>query len=203
MRAILLLGAGIQQNESKKWESTDLISMVEKGSAPGGRVRVHATAYLFHQGGYNSIIISGGKGNDLNIQHVIHPTVSSILRKELNELGISDRYMIEEDLSHTTYEQLERSLAIIQEYRIQHITLVTNRYHMSRVKAFMQSIERLSNGYKGIEVTYIPAEDVCLAKDVVQWESFIHSAYESNWMKILMQKENTGREHIINGTYQF
>ncbi|PJA18396.1 MAG: hypothetical protein COX62_08760, partial [Deltaproteobacteria bacterium CG_4_10_14_0_2_um_filter_43_8] len=87
--AIILLAAGIKQNQSGKWVSTDLSEEDDKLGAPGGKLRILAAAILVKENLNTFIITGGGKGKDIaEGTSNKRPLLAEILRDELIAEGV-------------------------------------------------------------------------------------------------------------------
>jgi len=198
--AIIVLAASIKQNAFGQWVSTDLTDADNKIGAPGGKLRILATAILAKQYPTAIVVTSGGKGSDTpkNISRVC-PLLAEILRDELIEYSVSGNRIVLEKNSNSTYQQLQKLKTLIVENGWQNVLVVTNRYHLARVRAMTES-----KFPKLVDLTeLISAEDVLLKTDPAYWEPVLLNAYASAFMSERIAKEEQGILQIKNGTYQF
>ncbi|PIT86547.1 MAG: hypothetical protein COU33_02490 [Candidatus Magasanikbacteria bacterium CG10_big_fil_rev_8_21_14_0_10_43_6] len=203
MHALLLLAAGIQQQENGTWHSTPLSLEGAKDAAPGGIMRVEAAVYLFQSGAYDCIIVPGGQGSDKNLYEVPHPTLFHVLSRELHTRGIEKKYILGEEISNTTYEQIVETKKIVRAKNIDTLTIISSRYHLPRVKALVDHEKELGALLGEGHIHYKEAEAVCAAVDPAVWKEQIETAYQSDWMFTIIEREKNGVEQIIQGTYQF
>lgn len=198
--AIVVLAGGIKQDTSGRWISTDLSAEDDKLGAPGGKLRVLATAVLATEYPTAVVITSGGKGADISKDVPENrPSLAKILCDELLESGVSrDRIMLEEK-SNTTYQQLQELKVLIKEQEWQSVMIITNNYHVARLGVIMEM--RFPQLVAFTEL--ISAEDVLINSDSARWKIVLTEAYESAFMAERAAKEEKGVLQIRNGTYQF
>ncbi len=202
-RAILLLAAGIKQNDHGHWESSDLDEPSDFLGTPGGKVRVLATSYLFQSGEYDFILVPGGRGRDRNIQGTPHPSICEILTSELIKEGIHKEHILGEESANTTYEQLQRATSLLRDHTLNKVDVVTNRYHARRVKAMMEIDPYFHDLLAKKQSQVIDAEDVCIEHDAGRWEELIQQVYAGEAMKLRIQQEEQGIKQIQEGTYRY
>ncbi|WP_164491802.1 YdcF family protein [Staphylospora marina] len=105
----IVLGAAL-------WDGTPSPALVE---------RLNLAADLYHRGKVQSLIVSGGLGND-------GITEAEAMKRFLTDRGVPADRIIKEDRSSNTKENLLYSARIIQEKKWTRITLITHDYHMHR-----------------------------------------------------------------------
>lgn len=198
--AIVVLAGGIKQDTSGRWISTDLSAEDDKLGAPGGKLRVLATAVLATEYPTAVVIASGGKGADISKDVPENrPSLAKILCDELLESGVSrDRIMLEEK-SNTTYQQLQGLEDLIQKQGWQSVMIITNRYHLTRLRVMIDMKFPQLVAFTEL----ISAEDILLRADEMRWKTVLTEAYESAFMAERAAKEEKGVLQIRNGTYQF
>jgi uncharacterized SAM-binding protein YcdF (DUF218 family) len=197
---IVVLAGGIKQNPEKIWMSTDLTESDDRQGAPGAKLRVHAAAILAGRSPNAVVMASGGKGYDVpSGVPENRPLLAEILRDELLANGVSQARIILEDKSNTTYQQLGELQKAIIAQRWTDVVIVTNRWHMTRVKAMIQSkFQRMDE-----HVCIISAEEVLLDDDRNRWENIFARAYESDFLRKRMEREAEGVRQIRDGRYNF
>lgn len=88
------------------------------------------------------IIPSGGKGKDESISE------AEAMRRYLNEKGISDEYILMEDQSFTTLENLKYSKKIIESKEGKHKTaLVSSNFHVYRCLVYASKLKMKCTGF--------------------------------------------------------
>jgi len=200
-RALLLLSAGIKQNEHGEWESTDLVEHDGFQGASGGKVRVRAAAYLHQSGDYDVVIAPGGHGHDKNIAGVNHPGLYEILKRELGQYGVPEEVIVGKDDSNTTLEQLLSALSTAVQQGVGDVTIVTSRYHLTRVQAMIEHMTNYAQKLGIDHVHYLAAEDVCIEAAPSEWEQRVEEAYASKQVQERVALELKGVQDIKQGSY--
>lgn len=202
-KAIAILSAGIKKNKDGQWASTDLSKSDNKLGAPGGKMRVIAASYLFKDNPETAIIASGGRGWDVVGDEPDRPNLSAIIKHELVELGVLPEKIIEENNSNKTMEQLKEIAKTADRKGINHVIIITNDYHLARVKAMIEFNDSLNEMFKNNQINLKSAEKICLQYDQEKWQNTINDAYESEEMKKRIKMEKNGVKQIKEGTYKF
>jgi len=200
-KAIAVLSAGIQRNKQGQWESTDLVEDDQYRSAPGGKLRIWASFYLY-QKQRQKIITTGGVGSEQSIKNIPHPNISLILKQELIQLGVLAEDIIEEDNSEATYSQLQELIKLANKFHINKLKIISNNYHLPRIKAFLKYNnlqKRLTTG----KIKLVSAEKICLKYNRKRWIEEIQEAYSSKIMKERIKLEKRGVQDIKKGTYKY
>lgn len=202
-KAICVLSAGIKKNKAGYWVSTNLTKEDDKLGAPGGKLRVIAASYLYKDCPDILIIVSGGRGWDVKNDELERPDLSEIIKLELIELGVSEQNIIKENKSNKTFEQLKELKKIVDNEKFDETTIITNDYHLARVKTMLEYVQELSKMFADKRIALQSAEKICLQHDRGKWCNIIKEAYESKEMKHRMAMETDGIRQIKNGTYKF
>ena len=84
------------------------------------------------------ILVSGGRGYLRKVKGA--PPVAQVLKKELAYLGVPKNKILEEKKSNSTYRQLEILSGLMLKNKWKKIVIVSNRYHLPRVSAFIENI---------------------------------------------------------------
>lgn len=200
--AIALLPAGIKQEPSGKWVSTDLSEADDKLGAPGGKLRILAATLLLKKNPKAFIITGGGKGRDISAGFSgTRPLLAEILRDELIAEGISlDRIKLEWN-SNSTYQELIEIEHITQELDVRELTLVTNLYSLPRLQSMIEVKFPYLRAHQALRI--VAAEDVLVKDDPHIWQEKIEEEYRSEYLKRRAEKEQKGVEEIHADTYRF
>lgn len=203
---IVILGGSLIR-DAYGWRTTYFNEGDEFG-ALGDFLRVYAGAFLYAEGKRKKekmmIVACGGKGQlerSLNA-----PTVACVMKKELVGLCVPEEKIAVEEKSENTYEQLAQIQNLIIGEDGYGLSIVTNRYHIPRVRAFIERGPRfmalkqlLADG----KVSLISAEEVMLKHEPETWRSIIDSAYASKAMQERIALEKKGLRQIKKGTYVY
>ena len=125
---IVLLGGGTEPLQEPR-EHVEL-------NGAGDRV-VHA-ALLYHAGGAEKIIVSGGGINWLDGREV---TIAAEMEELLVLMGVPSEAIIQQGQSANTYEDAYYSAEILDEMGVEEIILVTSAMHMPRSVALFEHQE--------------------------------------------------------------
>lgn len=200
--AIIVLSAGIKQDANGRWVSTELTAADDAQSAPGGILRILATAVLARQYPQVPIVPSGGKGfNVPKDAPETRPLLCEIMRDELVEAGVAAERIMLEGQSNTTYQQLQKLSDMSSQRGWRHVLIVTSRYHIDRLSAMIKV--KFHEWSEASDVQIIAAEDVLIRHDAAQWESLLRTEYEAAYMQARQGRERAGTAQIYAGSYQF
>jgi len=196
LNAIAILGGGMKK-EKGRWRTLNFDDQGDKFGVSGDRLRVIAGAFLFRDNENLLIIASGGKGQMKNIKDA--PTLSKLLKKELLKLNVSRKNIVEEKKSGNTYEQLIETGKIIIAKNIKSTGVISNKYHLPRVKAMIRLKPELNFLRKKIKL--ISAEQILLKKESQKWKKIIEKAYKSEKMTERIKMEQQGIKDLKRGAY--
>ena len=135
LEALVVLGGGLFQEPNGSWRTTNFDEAGDEYGELGDRLRVIAASYLYKESPHLKLIVSGGRGQLAEIPDC--PTLSVVLKKELIELDISSENIIEENSAYNTYQQLKNSLAVVRKLNLSEAGIISNEYHLPRIKAFL------------------------------------------------------------------
>lgn len=198
--AIVVLAGGIKQDALGRWGSTDLSAEDDKLGAPGGKLRVLATAVLATEYPATTVVASGGVGYDVPKDAPDgRPLLCEILCNELIEVGVPKEHIDLENKSNTTYQQLQQLTAFIKKYDGNKTMVISNRWHLPRIEAILEVkfpvLKKL--------VELVSAEDVLIESDQIRWKPMIDKEYSSAYLMARIDREKQGIEQIKKGTYKF
>src|SRR3989344_7674367 len=189
-KAIVILAGGFRKNRKGRWQSDGF-----SGPVSGSNLRVLAGSYLFKKDPRRIIIASGGRGYLRKYKDA--PGCSDIMRKELKALGIPGHKIIEEKKSNNTYQQLEELNQLLKKLKINNVIIVSNQYHLPRVKAMLKYLFEFKLADK---IRFIQAEKVVIEYHLgLKYK--IEKLYQSEKVKKMIQKEKEGIKQIKNGRY--
>lgn len=202
-KAIIIISAGVKKNKNGFWSNTDLTEKDDKLGASGGKLRVIAASYLYREKPDYFLIASGGRGYDIKDKSLNRPDLSQITKNELEKLGLPENKIIVENNSNTTFEQLKEFKKIILKLKLESVTIVSNIYHLPRLKAMINK-DLVLNGYLAAgKINLVSAEKILLKQNHKKWEKIIEEAYSSAWMRARIKKEKQGIKDLKNNKYKF
>ena len=202
-RAIVIISAGIKKNKNGAWSNSDLTKQDNRLGAPGGSLRVIAAVYLYRDKPDYFLIIAGGRGYDVKDKSSNRPDLCQITRDELKKFGLPVNKIITENKSNTTSEQLQELKKIILKLRLESVIIISNKYHLPRVKAMINKDAALKVFMANGKIKLASAEQILLKQNSKKWCWTIKKAYESDWMKIRIKKEKQGIKDLKNNKYKF
>lgn len=196
-----VLGGGLKK-DINGWRTTNFDEGDNFG-VQGDRLRVCAAAFLAKENSKSIVVVSGGRGQWRDVADA--PTLSEVLKKELIVLGVSPERIIEENHSNNTYQQLKELSKILNGRDFFKISVISNRYHLLRVGAMIESVPNLKL-LKDLLLTgslaLLSAEDVLMDYDPNSWGDLINRVYSSEAMQKRIELENQGAAQIKAGTYK-
>ena len=95
-------------------------------AGPGILRRVQAAADLYHQGSIQTIILTGGKGSQ------IQESEAAVMQKVAMRLGIDSEDLILEDKATSTWENLAFTKELVGD--CSSIIAISDRYHLARIE---------------------------------------------------------------------
>ena len=203
---IVILGGGLKKDKND-WRTTNFDENDNFGVL-GDRLRIVAGKYLYARASKNNpdvfIIVLGGKGQLKNIKGA--PAVAEVLKKELIELGVPLKKIIEEKKSGSSFEQLLALNKIVIERDLRNIALISNHYHLPRVETLIECnsnrLKSLSTMLVAGNLRLVPAEKVCIFHNKDKWSVLIRKAYASEEMKERIRLEKQGIKDLKEGKYK-
>lgn len=201
-QTIVVLGGWLVK-EKGKWRTTRL---VEKHitHALGDRLRVVAAAKLYTQfeKKLGTVVwVSGGQGR---LATARAPAVASVIKIELEKLGIPSHAIETEEHSSNTLEQLRALSVFLRRRPMRRVKLISNRYHLPRIQAMIVHfpvLKRLKDLLQNGTLALVAAEEVLRSER--KWRTLIKSAYASKAMKKRIVSEKKGILEIQAGTYTY
>jgi len=196
---VIVLGGGLKKEADDRWRTTNFGEEGDNFGEMGDRLRVLAAAELYRQDSQVIFVASGGRGQFENVPGA--PAVGTVMKKELEDLGVPSDKIKEEIKSGSTREQLQELMKLISEAKPEEIKIVSSRWHLPRVKAMIENFAEL-NFLKNQTIELISAEDVLIHQDEKKWRPIIEKAYNSEGMKKRIEKEKQGAKDIESGQYK-
>lgn len=193
---IIIFGGGMKKNKDGTWQTRNYNQENRHGSS-GDRLRVLAGYYLYNDSTNSLIVASGGKGTYKNISDA--PPVSSVLKKELVELGIPKNKIIEENKSDSTYQELLWLKKFLTKEKYGEVKIISNKYHLPRIK-IMANLPSINLAGK---IKIISAEEILIKYDPKKWQKIIKLAYAHPKMKKRIALEKIGIKTLKSGNYKF
>ncbi|OGY44946.1 MAG: hypothetical protein A2729_04160 [Candidatus Buchananbacteria bacterium RIFCSPHIGHO2_01_FULL_39_14] len=199
-KIIVILGGGLKKEKNGLWRTTKFTEGDTFGVS-GDYIRIYAAYYLVRQLKDYLIIAVGGKGQLKKIKGA--PAVAQVLKKELIALGLPKNKILTETKSGKTSSQLWELAKILKQKKIKEITLISNGYHLPRIKTMIKYLPKLNQFYQKIKIKFVAAEKVILAADKRKWQSVIKTAYQSQALKDRIKLEKQGIKDLTMGRYKF
>lgn len=199
-RVLFVLGGVLRKDRNGRWQTSTFTGRGDAFGVTGDRLRVLAARNLYHAKPNVGIITVGGKGQLRHIPHA--PPVSRVLKDELIKLKVPRDAIWEENESSNTYSQLQKIKQIITRHALRKAIVVSNTYHLPRIKAFIERDGALKKMLQNGRISLRSAERVLIKDDPKRWKERIGRAYKSVSMKNRIAMEKKGVESIKKGTYQ-
>ena len=196
VETIVILGGGLTKGGLGRFKTANFGEGGDRSGITGDRLRVEAAYCLYQENNQRMVIASGGQ----SFLKFKHPDISSVIKNELVQLGVPKERIIEENLSDNTYQQLTHLKDML---KTAGPIILTNRWHLPRVKAMAENIEELKDFYRNLKPKYLTAEEVLLKHNPSKWREIIKSAYASKAMQDRLKLEKQGIEQIKKGTYRY
>ncbi|SEF59907.1 DUF218 domain-containing protein [Caloramator fervidus] len=120
----------------KKADCMIILGCKVRGYEPGDflKSRLDVALRLYKEGYCKFIIVSGGKGKNELISE------AEAMKIYLIKNGVSEKYIIKEDKSFSTYENLFNSLNVMKNKGFKDALIVSNKYHLKRASLMAKKI---------------------------------------------------------------
>ncbi|MFA6322259.1 MAG: YdcF family protein [Candidatus Buchananbacteria bacterium] len=198
--AIIILGGGLVKNENGHWRTANF-NEGDYAGITGDYLRVEAGAYYLQNNPQSLVIASGGYSQFKEDEGA--PTLAQVIADELRSLGVPPERIILEDRSISTYTQLLEVAKILRDRGINEATIISNEYHLPRIREFIDQRPELREMFKGVDINIESAEKIVLESDPRRWEKEIKDAYSSPDMQHRIAMEEKGVEDMRKSNYKF
>lgn len=202
-RIVALLGGGLLCDPaSGVWRTTTFEDTGDQFGVLGDRLRVLAGHCLWKHDPRITLWLLGGRGQCAELPQA--PPVAQAMRQELRALGVPSDVIRTEEASGTTYRQLLALQDIIAEHTAAHIAIVSNAWHLPRIRAMLERADPLAalrSLMAGGDVGLVAAEDVLTADDPAQWRDYVQSVYAQEGLRRRITLEAEGVRQIRAGSY--
>lgn len=202
-KLVYILGGGYKKGKDGRFRSTNFEEMGLAKDITGNRVRVVAARWLYRDDNKVLLITSGGMGIYRSIPGAI--PVSWVIKDELLELGVPRENILLEDKSDNTFQQLKELIGILEKNNFKKIIIISNQYHLPRVKAMIEYVKELGLLKKmlhDLKIKLESAEKVLIKYNPEEWEKEIKNAYKSEAMGKRIELEERGVKDIKEGRYK-
>ena len=197
---IAVMGGSLKRGHDYKWKTTNF-NEGDNFGITGDRLRVLAASCFYKKNSNKKIITMGGTGQYKNISDII--PVSRVIKRELILLGVPKDKIAVETYSGNTFQQLSGLGKIIRKERIKSVTIISNRYHLPRIRAMINFSVELKKLFTNVKVELISAEEILIKSNPAAWKETIPAAYKSGKMKERIELEKGGVKQIKAGVYNF
>jgi DUF218 domain len=198
---LAILGGDLVEDASGQWRTTTAKDPGDQYGILWDRLRLEAGWALYQGDPQLYLVVLGGKSDKPGA-----PLIAMVMKQELMELGVPGEAIVTEEESTTTYQQLLGLQEIVQERAGDHVRILTNAYHLTRVQAMIEDGPKLSTLKDLLAVgrlTVQAAEEVLVERDPETWRAEIDTVYQSEAMQARINREANGVRQIRQGTYRF
>lgn len=195
---VFILGGWAQKGADGAWHMVGFEENADEVSGFGGYLRVLAAKHLLDEHPDYLLVPSGSRGKFEGVAGV--PTIAELMRQELLRLGVPDEKIVKEERGGNTYQQLKELKKMIADLDAAQAIIVSNRYHLPRVKAFIGTDEQLSDLLQAGAIRLQECEAVVTRHGSAKQQE-IDKAYQSQKMKNIIAAEEKGIGEIKAGTY--
>lgn len=196
---LMIFGGGLFKDRNGRWHTDSFDEGGDFHGTTNGRFRVEAAKILFKKDSNQIIIASGGRGQFKNIEGA--PTVASVIKKELIELGLPDKQIIEDKKSKNTLEQLNYLVKFIEKNQPKTIKIISSEWAFARIKAFIMANKKFKRFFGSFRSFFVSAEKILVSEEPKKWERIIKAARQSKQIKERIKLEKQGIQDIKNGVY--
>jgi len=155
-----------------------------------------------------TLIPSGGRTNLPGESQHNDPTISSVAKRELQELGVYDQYIIEEPRAYNTLEQIRFCAELALDrgwWHVAELGMLAPSWQIPRIRALIDSLSRteadspLESMLPLKNMSLIPMERVLIELDPSRWTPFFRDLEGSPEMRELRNREQRGVTQLLTG----
>jgi len=198
---VVILSGGLVKDSVGRWRTTTFNDVGDAYGIIGDRLRLVAGHYLYQDNPKIKFILLGGRGQMAKVPGT--PTIASVMKRELEELGVPAGKILMDAFPDTTYQSLLALKNIVARRKIKKVLLISNRYHLPRIKTMIKYDPELSAAFAAAKVTALSAEEILIAREPKLWQKPIAAVYCGVAMRERLALEKKGIEDFKNGKYQF
>ncbi len=164
----------------------------------GAQGRVITSAFLYHLGVSDCLILSTGKTDP---EDKGAPSEASVMKAELMAFGVPERCIHLEEQSRTTEENARELVKLFTTETFKEkrtIGVITSSWHIRRTDAFLK---REGLHAEGRKIKFI-SSDTMISRYLPEFREDIHRLYHRQEMKDRIHDERNGYDALKNGTYR-
>lgn len=193
--AVVVLGGNIV-----KYGDRYITTPYEKGTKKsfGAQGRVITSAFLYHLGVSDCLILSTGKTDP---EDEGAPSEASVMKAELMAFGVPETHIHLEEQSQTTEENARELVKLFTTETFKEkrtIGVITSSWHIRRTSAFLKKEGFHAEGRK---IKFISC-DTMISRYLPELRDDIHRLYHRQEMKDRIHDELDGYNALKNGTYR-
>jgi uncharacterized SAM-binding protein YcdF (DUF218 family) len=185
--AVIIFSAGVMPLGDGAWRTTTYDDGDAFGTL-GGRDRVEAAALLAKK--YPSAYLVT---TSHNLDRAT-PSLAQVYADELRGLGIADERIVQEERPSTTQTVVTTVLQLAQEKGWEHLLLLSNEYHLPRIRAFLAQTK------SDREAATVSSESILIEHDPAFAEYFEKIKKSPAYQKRLMSEAH-GIQALQTGGY--
>ena len=198
-KVVVVLGGALRKDDTGRWRTVDLGQGGDTFAASNDRWRIDAAYAIWKNDHSTVLVVSAGQGQ---YKGTDTPAVAEVMARELMELGVSDGAIMKDVESGTTVEQLRMTAALAKEMKLQKVVILSNEWHIPRIKEMIAHAPGLLEALSGVEVELVAAENILWAESM-EWQDRIKSARIDSGILKRVELEQKGIRQIVDGTYKW
>jgi len=192
---VVVLGGNIVKSGDRY-----ITTSYEKGTKKsfGAQGRVITSAFLYHLGVSDCLILSTGKTDP---EDKGAPSEASVMKAELMAFGVPETCIHLEEQSRTTEENARELVKLFTTETFKEkrtIGVITSSWHIRRTDAFLK---REGFHAEGRKIKFI-SSDTMISRYLPEFRDDIHRLYHRQEMKDRIHDERNGYNALKNGTYR-
>ena len=199
-KVVVVLGGALRKDDTGRWRTVDLGQGGDNFAASNDRWRIDAVYAIWKNDRSTTLVVSGGQGQYK--KETDTPAVAEVMAHELMELGVSESAIMKDVESGNTVEQLRMTAAFAKEMKLQKVVILSNEWHIPRIKEMIAHAPGLVESLTGVEVELVAAENILWAESM-EWQDRIKSARTDPGIMTRVALEQKGIRQIVDGTYKW
>jgi DUF218 domain len=197
LSAVFIFGGDITCFDGR-WRSLKGLERDKTGPMPSYE-RVLAGASLHRMNPRLTLVVSAGRSNLEGSEKA--PLIATVMKAELEELGVSSNLIVEEQASFATRDHFINCSVIAQQrgWGATEIGIVSLFWHFGRIAAMMKMMEADIAPFVLGRTSFLSVERILMSEDGAKWKPYFTTLYADAAMAKTLSDEAVGTGQLWTG----